>query len=57
MALLVLAVILIEIVAHVLMAVRSPQDARTAQDERERFIALKGMRSAFGQIYYYRAAV
>jgi hypothetical protein len=46
-ALLIVFVILVEIVAHVLMAARSPQDAKAAKDERDRFIALKSTRPAF----------
>lgn len=32
----------IKIVAHIIMAIRSPRDARTPKDERERLIELKG---------------
>jgi hypothetical protein len=47
MGFLVAAVVVVEIVVHVLLAVRSPGDARAARDERERFIALKATRPAF----------
>jgi len=37
----------IEIVAHVIVAVRSPDDARASKDERDRTIELKAIRPAF----------
>ena len=44
---LLVALIVAEVVLHVLIAVRSPKDARTPKDERERLIELKATRSAF----------
>jgi hypothetical protein len=44
---LILAFILGEIVLHVLIAIQSPQEARTPRDERERLIDLKATRLAF----------
>jgi len=38
----VVAFVVIEVIAHVIVAVRSPRDARAPRDERERLIALKG---------------
>jgi ABC-type xylose transport system permease subunit len=35
------AFVVIEIIAHVIVAIRSPADARAPRDERERLIALK----------------
>jgi len=35
------AFVVIEIVAHVIVAIRSPRDAKAPRDERERLIALK----------------
>jgi hypothetical protein len=46
-AVLVVIVVVVEIVAHVLIAAGSPQDAKAAKDERDRFIALKSTRPAF----------
>lgn len=39
--LLIAAFVVIEIVAHVVIAIRSPRDARTPKDERERSIELR----------------
>ncbi len=41
------AYVLIEIVAYVVLYLRSPQDARTPKDERERLIDLKALRIAY----------
>jgi divalent metal cation (Fe/Co/Zn/Cd) transporter len=41
------ALILTEIVAHILIAVRDPKEARTPKDEREKLIDLKATRVAF----------
>ena len=38
---------LLEVVLHVAIAIRSPRDARTPKDERERLIDLKATRVAF----------
>jgi hypothetical protein len=40
------AFVVIEIVAHVIVAIRSPRDAQAPRDERERLIALKATRIA-----------
>ena len=40
------AYVLIEVVAYVVLYLRSPQDARTPKDERERLIELKALRIA-----------
>ena len=40
------AFIAIEVVAHLVLYLRNPKDARTPQDERERLIALKATRLA-----------
>jgi len=40
----------LEIVLHVAIAIQSPKEARTAKDERERLIALKAARIAYGAI-------
>ena len=37
----VLAFVVIEIIAHIIVAVRAPRDAKAPRDERERLIALK----------------
>ena len=37
----------VEIVAHIVLAVQSPKEARTPKDERERIIALKATRLAY----------
>ncbi len=42
-----LAYLLIEIVAHVVLRLRNPQDARMPKDERERLIDLKALRVAY----------
>ncbi len=34
--------VVIKIIAHIVMAIRSPRDARTPKDERERLIELRG---------------
>jgi archaellum biogenesis protein FlaJ (TadC family) len=41
------ALVLIEIVGHVVVAIQAPRDARTSKDERERLIDLKATRIAF----------
>lgn len=41
------AYVLIEIVAYVVLYLRSPKDARTPKDERERLIDLKALRIAY----------
>ena len=43
----IVAVTLIEVAAHIALAVRSPAEARSASDERERAVALKATRPAF----------
>lgn len=43
----VVALIVLEVVLHVLVAVRSPAEARTPMDERERLIALRAKSAAF----------
>ncbi len=47
------AFILIELVAHVVLAIRNPKDARTPRDERERLIDVRAARVAY---YVYVAA-
>ena len=42
----ILALIIIEVIAHVVVAARSPKDAHTPKDERERLIDLKSIRAA-----------
>src|SRR5438874_4772448 len=44
---LVSAMVLIEVVLHVALAIQSPKEARTPRDERERLIDLKATRVAF----------
>jgi hypothetical protein len=44
---LLIAIIVIEIAFHGIAAIRTPAEARTPQDERERLIALKAKRPAF----------
>jgi archaellum biogenesis protein FlaJ (TadC family) len=44
---LLVALIVVEIVLHLLIAIRSPKDARAPKDERERLIELKATRTAF----------
>ncbi len=44
---LIVAIIVLEVVLHAIAAVRSPQEANTPQDERERLITLKATRPAF----------
>ena len=44
---LVVALILIQVVTHTVLAVRAPQDAKTPLDERERLIHLRAMRPAY----------
>ena len=41
------ALLAIEIVAHVVIALHSPKDARTPKDERERLIDIKAVRIAY----------
>ena len=43
----IVVVTLIEVAAHIALAVRSPAEARSASDERERVIALMATRPAF----------
>jgi len=45
--LLVVAIVILEIVTHTMMAIRSPEDAKAPFDERERLIALRATRPAF----------
>ena len=40
------ALLVIEVVGHVTIAIRAPEDARTPKDERERLIDLKAIRAA-----------
>lgn len=42
----VIALVLIEVVAHVVVAMRAPQDAQAPKDERERLIELEAIRIA-----------
>jgi hypothetical protein len=44
---LVAALIVVEVVLHLAIAIRAPRDARTPRDERERLIDLKATRFAF----------
>ena len=44
---LIVALIVAEVALHVAIAIRSPQDARTPRDERERLIDLQATRIAF----------
>jgi hypothetical protein len=39
--------IAVEIIAHIVIAIRAPREARTPKDERERLIELKSMAVAF----------
>ena len=41
------AYVLIEVVAYIVLYLRSPQDARTPKDERERLVDLKALRIAY----------
>ena len=41
------ALVIAEVVLHMAIAVRSPEEARTPKDERERLIDLKATRAAF----------
>ena len=41
-----IAFVLIEVIAHVVLAIRAPRDARTPKDERERLVELKATRAA-----------
>ena len=43
----IVVVTLIEVAAHIVLALRSPAEVRSASDERERAIALKATRPAF----------
>lgn len=45
--LLVIAVVITEVVLHILVAIRSPSDAKAPADERDRLINLKAARIAF----------
>ena len=40
----IIALVVIEIVAHIVVAIRAPEDARAPKDERERLIDLKAIR-------------
>jgi hypothetical protein len=44
---LLVAIVLMEIVLHIIAAIRSPAEANAPQDERERLIALRAKRPAF----------
>ena len=44
---LVVAIVVLEIITHVVIALRSPRDARAPIDERERLIELRSTRPAF----------
>ena len=44
---LLLAILVVEVALHILAAMRSPDDAKAPQDERERLVALKAKRPAF----------
>jgi archaellum biogenesis protein FlaJ (TadC family) len=44
---LVIALVVLEVGLHVVVAIQSPRDARTPKDERERLIAMKATRVAF----------
>jgi hypothetical protein len=46
----VIAFVVIELVAHAIMALRAPREARAPQDEREQLIALKS-RSVAARVY------
>ena len=43
----VVAVVILEVVLHILVAIRSPSDANAPRDERDRLINLKAARIAF----------
>jgi len=43
----IVVIVVLEVVLHMIVAYRSPKDAKTPQDERERLIALKATRPAF----------
>ena len=45
--LLVASLVVLEVVLHLAIAIRSPRDARTPKDERERLIDMKATRVAF----------
>ncbi len=45
--LLVVAIVILEIVTHTVLGIRSPQEAKAPLDERERLIALRSIRPAF----------
>jgi hypothetical protein len=45
--LLVVAIVILEIVTHTILAIRSPCEAKAPRDEREQLIALRAMRPAF----------
>ena len=44
---LVVALIVIQVVTHTVLAIRAPQDAKTPLDERERLIHLRATRPAY----------
>lgn len=43
----ILALVVIEVVGHIVIAIASPEDARTPKDEREKLIDLKATRAAY----------
>lgn len=43
----IIALVVIEIVGHIIIAALAPEDARSAKDERERLIDLKATRTAY----------
>ncbi|HKC17771.1 MAG TPA: hypothetical protein VKC11_13810 [Steroidobacteraceae bacterium] len=45
--LLVVTIVVVEVITHVLIAIRSPGEARTPRDERERLIELRSIRPAY----------
>jgi hypothetical protein len=47
LALMLATFVTIEIIAHIVMRIRSPRDARTPKDERERLIELRSIAIAF----------
>ena len=44
---LVVALVVIQVVTHIVLAIRSPQDAKTPVDERERLIRMRATRPAY----------
>ena len=45
--LLVVAIVVVEVITHVLITIRSPDEAKTPRDERERLIELRSIRPAY----------